>query len=124
MINLRWQESTNAVEWAEAFVRQYSPDLKIDVGLMLGWFSNAIQRGADWKEQTHLHPLKKELNHLSDQLKRHVEMYSEMPMRVAEMTERERALFQMLAADRGMIKFMQTHLRELAKRNVDLDASP
>lgn len=88
---------------------------------MIGWFANAMQRGVLWNDRQHVTPLNKELNHLSDQLKRHVEMYSEMPMRVSEMTERERALFQMLAADRGMLKFLQNHLRQLAKRNVDLD---
>lgn len=116
-----WYDTTDASVWASAFMEVVEGGAPVGEDLMIGWFANAMQRGVLWNDRLHVTPLNKELNSLSDQLKRHVEMYSEMPMRASEMTERERALFQMLAADRGMLKFLQTHLRELAKRNVDLD---
>lgn len=109
-------ESFDACDWAAEFMRIFGTDRRheIDEELMRGWFANALMKGFD--EHSHritpqISKMRRDAAGLATAIIDHIRNHTECPVPVAEMSEREKQIFDMLAADRGLLIFMAEYLR-------------
>lgn len=88
------------------------------------WFDDAINCGHH-KETDDLTRMmashRYDLRSLRKYITSHIAQQDKLPCRAEEMTERERAIFDILAADRGLLLFLRGHLKNLTNHLVFLD---
>jgi hypothetical protein len=123
--DIDFTRSDDALVWAKAFIEivRNDPSLLTDTkdaeGFMLGWFANAMMRGADSKTgriQRKIDAHNREIRAMSYYISHHCHRNTIPTMYLS--TKQEIEMERLLSADRDMLGFIREHMVRLESDDI------